>query len=397
MKKTLNINVAGYPFVIDEDAYEILNDYLDTIDKAFSKQEDGKLITEDIENRVAELLIEKTEGRSIIITKSDVRNIISRIGQPDEIIETDTTINMEFAGMNVSAEESVKSGTTPPPYVPPFTEGDTLKKKLFRDPKNMMLGGVCSGLAWYFNIDPTIVRLLCVLLAFLSLTTFGIAYIILWIIVPEARTPLERMQMMGEKPTVNNIGRTVTNDHDFYKSEEINEESPKTKNIGNSIVRFFAVMAKIFLIAVAIIACPVLLALIIAFFVLLCAFLALGTNLGINLFGEVLPDWYIESGSLPLVVLLCILGVIISIGIPLYCLIRIAFKSGKNKLSQKTRNCLMILFVIGILMTLITGKIISINNKINRLKNVNMEVITDKTTEWEEEQFSHEIYLIPDI
>ena len=82
-----------------------------------------------------------------------------------------------------------------------------------------MIGGVCSGIAWYLNCDPTWVRLAAVLLTIASLSAGLVLYIILWIVLPEPRTPLERMQMMGEQPTVENIGKTVTDNFMEEKGE----------------------------------------------------------------------------------------------------------------------------------------------------------------------------------
>ena len=191
MKKTFNINVAGFPFIIDDDAYTLLDNYLQTIENAFAGNDETRELANDIESRVAELLMERTSTNSPIVSVADVEEVISRVGQPEEIMEEDETISIKTPGGDNAAKEDAKNAATPPPYIPPVTP---IKKKLFRDPQNTMIGGVCSGLAWYLNMDPTIVRLLTVLITMVSMFSGAIAYLILMLVVPEAKTPLERMQ-----------------------------------------------------------------------------------------------------------------------------------------------------------------------------------------------------------
>ncbi|MDE5875777.1 MAG: PspC family transcriptional regulator, partial [Muribaculaceae bacterium] len=116
MKKTFNINLAGFAFTIDEDAYSLLHDYLNTIEHAFSKEEDSKEISLDIEARVAELLMEKTTTGSPIVTLRDVEEVIARIGKPEDMIEEEslTLASEEGETINVRKEERI---ITPPPYV----------------------------------------------------------------------------------------------------------------------------------------------------------------------------------------------------------------------------------------------------------------------------------------
>ena len=222
MKKTFNINVAGFPFIIDDDAYTLLDNYLQTIENAFAGNDETRELANDIESRVAELLMERTSTNSPIVSVADVEEVISRVGQPEEIMEEDETISIKTPGGDNAAKEDAKNAATPPPYIPPVTP---IKKKLFRDPQNTMIGGVCSGLAWYLNMDPTIVRLLTVLITMVSMFSGAIAYLILMLVVPEAKTPLERMQMMGEEPTVKNIGKTVT---DNFRDDNTSASPQKT-------------------------------------------------------------------------------------------------------------------------------------------------------------------------
>ncbi|MDE6753622.1 MAG: PspC domain-containing protein [Muribaculaceae bacterium] len=351
MKKTFSINVAGFPFTIDEDAYILLNDYLQAIEHAFSKEEDATEIINDIEGRVAELLAERTAEGSPIITVNDVEEVISRIGKPEEMVEADEEI--------VITENVRTGGPTPPPYIPPLPP---VKKKLFRDPQNAMLGGVCSGLAWYMNIDPTVVRLATVLLTILSASTVGIAYIILWIVVPEARTPLERLQMMGEQPTMANIAKTVTGTF----REETGNVTPSNhrNNFGDALASFFGICAKVLIIIGLIIGIPCLIGLVLG--LLGCIFALITFLTGIT-FDSVMPEWYQEAGTIPIWGILCGIGCILTIGIPLFILIRMGLKKRMAPLSKGVRNTLVIVWILGfILAGFSTGKIVNIATELDK-------------------------------
>lgn len=199
MKKTHNINISGYAFVIDEDAYEMLERYLDTLEEICRKTGEKETAT-DIELRIAELFIEKLSlsGHSII-TLSDVEEVIDRMGSPEEILE----VEVEEAPVEEVDVSSGASGQNAAFNIP-------RRKRLYRDVDDRVLGGVCSGLGWYFGIDPVWVRVIAVAGAFLSVSTLAVIYIILWIVVPPARTPYERMQMMGMNPSMENVGKVVT-------------------------------------------------------------------------------------------------------------------------------------------------------------------------------------------
>ena len=138
MKKTFNINIAGFPFTIDDDAYSLLNDYLDAIEHAFKNVEDSQELVNDIECRIAELLLEYTSSSSPIVTVTQVEDVIKRIGKPEEMIAEDETISISGNGEKTKTDSFFEEVTPPP-----FTQKNPYqKKKLFRDPQNAMLGGV---------------------------------------------------------------------------------------------------------------------------------------------------------------------------------------------------------------------------------------------------------------
>lgn len=202
MKKTVNINIAGSGFVIDDDAYEMLESYLNTLGEICSKAGEEET-AEDIEQRIAEIFTEKLAGHHSILTLADVEHVIDRMGAPEEIVETAPRCEERNGAPNPPEGEQPAS----PRFGVRF-----LKKRLYRDLDNRVLGGVCSGLGWYLGIDPVWVRILTVLLALLSGSTLTLIYILLWICIPGARTPYQKMQMMGIDPSVSKIGRVVTED-----------------------------------------------------------------------------------------------------------------------------------------------------------------------------------------
>ncbi|MGB0177807.1 MAG: PspC domain-containing protein, partial [Owenweeksia sp.] len=139
MNKTLNINLGGLIFHIDEDAYHILERYLTTLKRQFSTAEGGEEIIRDIEVRIAELFRERTTKAKEVISSADVEEVISIMGKPEDYLDSE-----EDGASGRSFEDTY--------YTP--------KKRIFRDPDDRILGGVASGLAAYFNIDPLWMRLL---------------------------------------------------------------------------------------------------------------------------------------------------------------------------------------------------------------------------------------------
>lgn len=184
MKKNITINLFGSLYSIDEDAYELLNQYQNNMRRYFSRQEGGEEIAEDIERRVAELFAElKTSGVEAI-TIEQVQDIIDRIGNPEEV-DGDTPENEDNQERH--------------------TENETVQKKLFRNPDDKMLGGVTSGLACYFGIDALWLRLLMILFAWFSVGTMILIYLVLWVVIPEARTPEDRLRMQGKAVNMKNL------------------------------------------------------------------------------------------------------------------------------------------------------------------------------------------------
>ena len=203
MKKNITINFFGTLYAIDEDAYELLNRYLGDMKRYFSRKEGGEEIADDIEHRVAELMLElKNDGREPIDIAL-VKEIIGRIGNPEELDEA------SGEGENGSA-----TGHRGREW---FSE-QVSKKRLYCNPDDKLLCGVLSGIACYLGIDPVWVRLIVVALAilpipfiYISFWTVLIIYVILALIIPEAKTPEERLRMHGKPVTMESLNEEIVN------------------------------------------------------------------------------------------------------------------------------------------------------------------------------------------
>lgn len=191
MNKTININLAGIIFYVDEEAYSHFNNYLQAIRKQFNNAEEQAEIIADIEARIAELLQEKLSDSKQVIGKNDIDEVIAIMGSPEDYAVDDET----ETGSSYAHSESAKSEFRGP-------------KKLYRNPDDKILGGVSGGLAAYFGIDTIWIRLIWVAL-FFGWGTGVFIYIILWIVMPEAKTTAQKLQMRGEPITIDNIERTV--------------------------------------------------------------------------------------------------------------------------------------------------------------------------------------------
>lgn len=196
MKKTVNINLNGVVFYIDEDAFKVLRAYLDRLEKHFKNKEEGKEIIADIESRIAELFSEKINHENAVVTHAMVEEVMNIMGDPSEFDEDGET----------KSENNYQAYTT-----------STKNKRLFRDSDNKVLGGVCSGLAAYLNIDPVIVRIAFGILPFLSFGVVIPIYIILWIIIPAAITTAQKLEMRGENVTINNIEKFIKREYEDVK------------------------------------------------------------------------------------------------------------------------------------------------------------------------------------
>ena len=185
MKKTLTANISGTVFHIEEDAYDRLHRYLNTIRGQFTGTDGQEEIMADIESRIAELFTERLDGRRQVVSLDDVDHVIGIMGQPEDY-----------------TDGGQSTGGTPPP---PPTDG---RRRLFRDPSDTWVGGVFGGLAAYIGTDPLWMRIVFILLVIFGVGSPILIYLVLWILIPQATTAAERLMMQGEPVTVDNLKRS---------------------------------------------------------------------------------------------------------------------------------------------------------------------------------------------
>lgn len=198
MKKTVSVNIKGTNFIIEEDAYELLQDYIDRLTVVLKNEEGSLEIIEDIELRIAEICSSKLNDNKTVIELADIEEILEALGDPSEYVEG------EDYSEDSSGSESKQST---------FNKTD---RRLFRDIDGATLGGVCSGIANYFNIDIVIVRAVFVVLGLFG--GFGIPlYLVLWVIIPRAESTIDRLRMKGRPITVETVKEEVEEAAERFK------------------------------------------------------------------------------------------------------------------------------------------------------------------------------------
>jgi phage shock protein PspC (stress-responsive transcriptional regulator) len=226
MKKTISIHLMGSNFLVEEDAYELLSDYLRRLKQSLGNSSDSKEIYDDVELRISELAGLKINDKKQVVTLEEIEEIIQTLGEPEDFIES---------------EEETISDTKQ------TQEKTSSERRFFRDEKNGSIAGVCAGLAAYFNIDVVIVRILFVLFAIFG--AFGIPiYIILWVVIPSAKTSKDRLEMQGRPITVENLkeefesaGEKIKKSSQRFESELKDKNSPIRQRI-SSIARVLSIV-----------------------------------------------------------------------------------------------------------------------------------------------------------
>ena len=337
MKKTFNINLGGIVFHIDEDAYELLDKYLSNLRIHFSKEEGAEEIVHDMELRISELFSERLNDKKQVITLLDVEEIIAQMGKPEEFSDDTTQDNHS--------------------YTPDATDKKGMKR-LFRDPDNKVMGGVCAGIAAYLGWDVTLLRIIFIVLAlpffvdgFILFNWIVISYVVAWIIIPEAQTAPEKLSMKGMKVNVENIGKTVTDGfekvNDFVKSEK-----PRSllQRVGEAIVGVVGFLIKCVLVIAAICFTPVLFVVLIVFVSLLAAATGVISAVPTMLY-EMMPriDWSIVNLSPFTTSLMSIAGIMV-IGIPIVGFIHFLMSTfgGWKPMPFATRVVLIILWLVAL-------------------------------------------------
>lgn len=201
MKKTVKINLGGFAYNIDEDAYARLDAYMEELKAKLGASPDATETLGDIEERASELLSSRLNGGEVV-TLGMVEEVIAQLGNPDEIAGVYTADTAESSSV-----------------------ADKPRRRLYRNPEGSIIAGVCSGMAEYFAVDPLVLRVLFLVLLLFRGAGFLI-YLIFWIATPRALTPKQKLEMRGEPVTLENLGSTIKDEMNNVK-RNIEKSDPK--------------------------------------------------------------------------------------------------------------------------------------------------------------------------
>lgn len=275
MDKTIKINLGGILFQIDEDAYQILRRYLQEIDNRLKNTPGGAETIEDIESRIAEIF-QSQGGTAGVISRENVEMMMKTVGRPEDF--------------DTSAESTPEQGTS--------YRTTTGRKKMYRNPDDIIIGGVCSGIGEYVNLDAVWIRLLFILFT----CFFGIGffvYIALWIALPSASTDEQKREMYGRDDYYSELQRRKASiaGSDFNRTN--GSGRPAGSSVGNAFNEVFRALGKVFYIVVRIFLIMIGLVLVVSGFLMLVSFVMVfffnypdyfsTHSFGVNLF--YLPDF----------------------------------------------------------------------------------------------------------
>ena len=220
MNKTVNINLVGMVFHINEDAFEILNNYLNTLKNHFKNEEGGDEILKDIERRIAELFTGRLDKKEAI-SLADINEVITIMGDPSQY---DDEIEQEKPQEQQHKEDDLRKGK---------------RRKVYRDEEGRMIGGVCSGMANYFDISVFWSRIIFIGMLFLIGPGAPFLYLMFWIALPSAKTTAEKLEMKGEKVNINNIEKNIKDELNIVENKILDFDKKYTKEIfgANSFFR----------------------------------------------------------------------------------------------------------------------------------------------------------------
>ena len=196
MEKAISVNLGGMVFYTDLSAFEMLQAYLGSIEKKFINETEKKEIMADIESRIAELFLERVDYQKQVITIEDIKAVMDILGEPEDFAPE------EEGNTDRGQQKKQKQAS----------------KRLYRDTERRILGGVCAGLGAYFKTDPLVFRILFALLI-LFMGTGLILYLILWMVIPEATTTAQKLEMQGEPVTIDNIVKSIKNEFEDVRKK----------------------------------------------------------------------------------------------------------------------------------------------------------------------------------
>ncbi|SHI56499.1 phage shock protein C (PspC) family protein [Mesonia phycicola] len=341
MNKTVNINLAGIFFHIDEDAFFKLKNYLDAIKQSFTDSQGREEIIQDIEARIAEIFDEKRQTEKQVISNKEVDAVIEIMGQPEDYqVDSDIFEDEETSQSFYTSNQQKNSKT------------EYKNKKLYRDTDNSYISGVCSGLGHYFNIDPVWIRVLFVLLTIVTTAFFIVIYIIFWIVMPEAVTTTEKLEMRGEPINISNIERKVKEgfdsvadkmkdvDYQKYGQKVNNGATNFFKHVSNAIISIIKIFIKLIGILILLVAGSALIG-------LLFSLLSVGT------FGLFDAPWmdYVELANIGIPLWLGALLIFFVAGIPIFFLFVLGLKiliSNVKSISNPVKLALLGLWLISV-------------------------------------------------
>ncbi|MDR0825228.1 MAG: PspC domain-containing protein [Prevotella sp.] len=191
MKKVIEVSIGGINFTMEDDAYSRLNEYLKCFEETIPDKQEAHEVMEDVEARVAELFQKEMKYSNQVVGMRQVQTVIDHLGK----IESKTSSSHEFETGSYYSDND-------------YTKGN---KRLYRDVDEKKIAGVCGGLSLNFGVDVTLIRVLFVVIAFLSGTSI-IVYLVLWVVMPRALTVTQKLEMRGYAPTAENI-RKFTSQH----------------------------------------------------------------------------------------------------------------------------------------------------------------------------------------
>jgi phage shock protein PspC (stress-responsive transcriptional regulator) len=338
MNKTVNINLGGMFFHIDEDAYLKLTRYFDAIKRSLNSSSGQDEIIKDIEMRVSELLTEKQKSEKHVVGLKDVDEVIAVMGQPEDyIIEDEEKSNQSFNDY-----------------------GARKHKKLYRDKEKGMIGGVATGLGHYFGIDAVWIKIIFLVFVFAGFGTGILAYFVLWIVTPEAVTTSEKLEMTGEPVTISNIEKKVREEieslSDRFKNADYDAMGNQVKSgaerisssFGDFVITVFKIFAKFLGVILIMAGLSTLILLLIGVF-------TLGTNIFIDF------PWqnFVEAGNFTEYPIWSFgLLMFFAVGIPFFFLTLLGFKllsPNLKSIGNITKYTLLAIWIIAIAIAISIG------------------------------------------
>ncbi len=347
MNKTININLGGIFFHIDEIAYQKLKRYLDAIRKSLSDDPQGRdEIIKDIESRISELLSDKIVDERQVVSESDIEDVIVVMGQPEDY--------------NVDEELFTEQS---------YTQKSKTTKKLYRDTEDKFLGGVAAGTAHYIGIEPIWSRIIWLVIAFG--TGFGfLIYALLWILLPNAETTAEKLEMEGEAVNISNIEKKIRDEvgvvsdrikdgskelsQKFSNSDYKNKAKSGLQEFLDSLGKILIVLLKIFVKFIG--ALILFISAVILFSLIVSAFTA--GSFGVLGFGDGVFDLPFDTVHTYLPYWLVLLLGFFALAIPFIALFMLGLKILSNNtksFSKVTKLTLLAIWIISILGLLFSG------------------------------------------